>query len=525
MAKETIGTIELEIPSQWDRKTIADGTWLQRNTMQPIYDNEVTLASAISDTSAAFDNIEQNIENIQDDLSDLSDSVSAAVSGLANKKDKQTPLEFSGSATKTVKKITQNPNGVMDVEFEEIDLPQEAPNVNITSTDSSITVNSSIDPDTNTKTFDLSVNSDAHYGVFTSPDGSHWTKSSGNIDSLAALSQGNYHYTVQVQYSVTSTSNVIAQIEFTGGVITQKHDIDMSYAHSGMVEFSGDLNASSGFYPDLTMPNGSSVNQTAYLFIHSTGANGSGGSSSRDNDKVAVAAGAVPNYLENVLVSDSDLVSLVKVGNQLRVNVNTQYSSDPKLSTMNESQIDASTGNYGNYQLQTGATKLIWNDTEFASYSYLNAMVYQMMRLSEAQGTITKANLALCGSLGFQSPPPCFNIGIFDAMTGALLGQSGLKFYGEDFSSDQELCTVDMIEESVGSLNIKRNFKYIVMVWTCGLQLAGLDKSTNYNYTYDFTLRQNLQGSISNKPAWPAITDLVERATVIPYVTFGASAI
>jgi hypothetical protein len=290
-----------------------------------------------------------------------------------------------------------------------------------------------------------------------------------------------------------------------------------------MFEISGDANVSSSLYLDLTAPIGAVIS-IVYLFIHSTGANGSGGSGSGDNDKVAVSSGAVADYLENVLVSNSDLVSLIKVGNQLRVNVNTQYSSDPKISTMNESQIDASTTPYGSYALQTGATKLIWGDTDFASYSWLNAQVYQMMRLSEAQGTITKANLALCGSLSFQSPPPCFNIGVFDATTGTLLGQSGLKYYGEDFSSDQELCTVDLIEASEGSLNIKRNFKYIIMVWTCGLQLAGLDKSTNYNYTYDLVLRQNLQGTIS-QPVWPAITDLSYRAEIIPYVTFGATAI
>ena len=45
-------------------------------------------------------------------------------SGLSTKKDKQSALEFEGSAVKTVKKITQNANGVMDVEFEDIDLPQ-----------------------------------------------------------------------------------------------------------------------------------------------------------------------------------------------------------------------------------------------------------------------------------------------------------------------------------------------------------------------------------------------------------------
>lgn len=74
MAKETIGTIELDIPAEWDRKTIADGTWLQRNTLKPIYDNEKTLAAAISDTSAAFETsasrifLEEDGEEILNDL-------------------------------------------------------------------------------------------------------------------------------------------------------------------------------------------------------------------------------------------------------------------------------------------------------------------------------------------------------------------------------------------------------------------------------------------------------------------------
>ena len=43
-----------------------------------------------------------------------------AVSGeLSNKKDKQTELTFNGSATKTVKKITQDANGVITVEYED----------------------------------------------------------------------------------------------------------------------------------------------------------------------------------------------------------------------------------------------------------------------------------------------------------------------------------------------------------------------------------------------------------------------
>ena len=38
--------------SPWNRRTIADGTWLQNNTLAPIYHNEEILASAIYDSSA-----------------------------------------------------------------------------------------------------------------------------------------------------------------------------------------------------------------------------------------------------------------------------------------------------------------------------------------------------------------------------------------------------------------------------------------------------------------------------------------
>ena len=246
---------------------------------------------------------------------------------------------------------------------------------------------------------------------------------------------------------------------------------------------------------------------------------GSGGGSG-DNNKVAVDENATPGYLSDVLISDTDLISLIKSGNTLRINVNTDYSSDPKLQTMDESQIDSATNNYGSYALQSGYSELLWNDTNNTSYQWLNASVHQMMRLSDAQGTITKANLALCGSLSFSNPPPCFNVGIF-SKEGTLLGQSGLKFYGKDFNSDEELCSVDMTESYEGSLIIDRNTHYIVMLWSCGLQIAGLDKSNNYNYVYDTTLRQNLQGTISS-PIWPGISDISQRASVIPYISFGA---
>lgn len=90
------------------------------------------------------------------DLSVNTDII-ATKESIANKKDKQTELNFNGSATKTVKKITQDANGELNVVFEDINLTQEVPNVKITSEDKSVKVTETTDSQTNTKTFDLSV--------------------------------------------------------------------------------------------------------------------------------------------------------------------------------------------------------------------------------------------------------------------------------------------------------------------------------------------------------------------------------
>lgn len=83
--------------------------------------------------------------------------VAGIESSLTNKKDKQPTKEFNGSATKTIKNISQNANGELTVEFEDIDLPQEVPNVEITSEDNSVQVTETTNVQTNTKTFDISV--------------------------------------------------------------------------------------------------------------------------------------------------------------------------------------------------------------------------------------------------------------------------------------------------------------------------------------------------------------------------------
>lgn len=84
-------------------------------------------------------------------------SIDDIAASLALKKDRQDAVTFNGSATKTVKKITQNDNGEVTVEYEDIDLPQEVPNVDIVSPNNTISVSATTDPQTNTKTFEIDV--------------------------------------------------------------------------------------------------------------------------------------------------------------------------------------------------------------------------------------------------------------------------------------------------------------------------------------------------------------------------------
>jgi len=250
---------------------------------------------------------------------------------------------------------------------------------------------------------------------------------------------------------------------------------------------------------------------------------GGGGGGSGDNNKVAAQSGATPNYLNQVLVPDTDEIVLTPVGNQLRLGVNLTGESDPKLATMGEIDINSATSNYGNYALTPAFEKLVWNDTGWNSYQWLNAVVYMSTRLSDAQGTVTKCNVGICGSLAMVSPLPCCNVGIFD-MEGNLLGMTGLKFYGTDFTSETQLCSWNILEMSSGSLKLKRNTRYIVQLWSCGIQFAAHDRGESYNYTYDYGLRQNVTSTISQPVFKPVTSEEIWSPTkIIPFISFGAS--
>ena len=62
-------------------------------------------------------------QTIKDTLTSLSSSVTYLASGLAGKKDKQSVKNFLGSATKTITGLSQDANGEIDLEFNDISFP------------------------------------------------------------------------------------------------------------------------------------------------------------------------------------------------------------------------------------------------------------------------------------------------------------------------------------------------------------------------------------------------------------------
>ena len=163
--------------------------------------------------------------DLTNDTISVNTDIIATKESVADKKDRQNELTFDGSATKTVKKITQNANGELTVEFEDIDLPQEVPNVDITSVDNSVKVTETTDVQTNTKKFDLSVNVEdpLEYGQFRATNvtsQAFLNKVNGNLELnnyAIKLKKGNsYHFTVRGSYvanNPVNTNSTIVYIE------------------------------------------------------------------------------------------------------------------------------------------------------------------------------------------------------------------------------------------------------------------------------------------------------------------------
>ena len=107
---------------------------------KPIYlENGIPKIATGVSTKTDLNNLTDVVNNHTTEIGQIEEDVKGIESSLTNKKDKQSANTFNGSSTKTVKTITQDVNGELNVEFENIDYPD----YNISSSDDSINVSTS----------------------------------------------------------------------------------------------------------------------------------------------------------------------------------------------------------------------------------------------------------------------------------------------------------------------------------------------------------------------------------------------
>lgn len=93
MAESLVGKIVSNAGKQWSRNTVADGNWLNSNTVQKFNENDKTLAEAIESVSAAMEHFTPEI----------------------------TPSAWPCAANKTIQTIEQNADGSLNVIYQPIE--------------------------------------------------------------------------------------------------------------------------------------------------------------------------------------------------------------------------------------------------------------------------------------------------------------------------------------------------------------------------------------------------------------------
>lgn len=267
------------------------------------------------------------IDGIEDDIESLEQ----------NKKDivRQNTYEVNGSSVKTIKKLTQDPNGEVNVEFEDIEFPQGAPDVSVVSPNNTISVQEEVEG--NHKTIKIDVNgSGLEYGRFFAQNvvsGATLTKIGGNLNVRSGkiqLKKGkSYHFTIRGAYKnnvANNTTDTLSFIEYTtfnsiavnvDDTITSSQYFEISF---DVYNLANDVNYSVAF-ASLT----DAVINPLWVEVHSLGSSVSGGGGGGteysegeaikiENDEISVdyGSGLEVDPLTNKLQ--------VKIGNGLKFN-------------------------------------------------------------------------------------------------------------------------------------------------------------------------------------------------------------
>ena len=250
-----------------------------------------------------------------------------------------------------------------------------------------------------------------------------------------------------------------------------------------------------------------------------------GGGGTSDNDKVAVDSNANAGYLEDVLDSSSDVISLAKSGNKLYLEFNSDITSDPKISTLDESMINADSAIYGGYNE---------NNFEWGVGTH-QCELYLHKRVADAQGLVNRVRFAITAlgsgngnTQGFRFLLMKKDLTVLGASDYFVMGENNTyigQIHNESLSvPNVGMYEVKMFEESEGSLVINRNTEYYIQIMTAGVSLACINKDLNSNYTYDFIMRNNLNVQ-SQVPYTITSSDLasMHQATKTIYCYMGAT--
>ena len=100
---------------------------------EPVYlENGMAKVATDVATKTDLNNLTSVVDNHTTEIGQITESVKGIESSLTNKKDKQLTKTFNGSSTKTVTNISQDENGELNVEFEDIDMQNTYVSVNLT---------------------------------------------------------------------------------------------------------------------------------------------------------------------------------------------------------------------------------------------------------------------------------------------------------------------------------------------------------------------------------------------------------
>lgn len=326
---------------------------------------EQEFAEAIADEENAREAADNNLQAAIDDISDA----------LDEKKDKQLAVHYAGNNKRTITDLRQDENGkITFVTFSDIDFPEEVPNIEIES--NTLSVESTIDEDTHTKTFTIELEgSDLDYynagkdngTVVAMNNNAMWLPlanqynlygSNGvtmNADYTRAILDPNKKYLccAEVVWNVNSynMADTIARLalNYQIGQNTANPfmiiEVDMSRKSDGRQYMTWLTEGAdwTGIYASLTDNAGKSVRVSINHFIvieQSAITGGSGGSTYTAGDAIDITNNTISVKYGNGLELDTDNKLQVKLGKGLKFDTEAGIEGEISIDDIGQEVIE-----------------------------------------------------------------------------------------------------------------------------------------------------------------------------------------